>query len=73
MWIGADDLETQGTWVWGDGTDFDFEHWKTGQPDNHAGQEHCLNMWKTTEVIGDKWNDVICSRPNPFMCKMPAV
>ena len=34
----------EGLWFWSDGSRFDFTTWSPGQPDNHGGQEHCVEM-----------------------------
>ena len=38
MWIGATDIETEGTFVWQDGTPVEWTHWKASER-----IEHCAN------------------------------
>jgi hypothetical protein len=33
-WIGANDQATEGTQVWSDGTEIDYDDWKPGEPNN---------------------------------------
>ncbi|KAJ8361898.1 hypothetical protein AAFF_G00414080 [Aldrovandia affinis] len=52
-WIGLSDSETEGTWLWVDGTPLqkDKAFWKRGQPNDYYGAEDCaftvpgLNKW----------------------------
>nr|KAG5689384.1 hypothetical protein BaRGS_017668 [Batillaria attramentaria] len=34
MWLGANDIATEGTWLWEDGTAIDFNKWKTGDSED---------------------------------------
>ncbi|KAJ8362459.1 hypothetical protein AAFF_G00373850 [Aldrovandia affinis] len=42
-WIGLSDSETEGTWLWVDGTPLqeDKAFWKKGEPNNYNGAEDC--------------------------------
>ena len=66
-WLGANDEASEGTFVWTDGTPFDFDAWHTGEP-NNSGGENCgsLASW-----AGGNWNDVPCSAGMPYVCKLP--
>ena len=45
-----------------------FTNWKTGEPNNHGGQEGCADM--DTAAGEGKWNDVTCwARDLPYVCK----
>ncbi|XP_041932288.1 CD209 antigen-like protein E isoform X2 [Alosa sapidissima] len=71
-WIGLSDLETEGQWIWVDGTPLN----KTGavfwlkrpngkdEPDNWKGDEHCGLLYK-----GGDWRDVSCKDPQRFVCE----
>lgn len=46
---------TGGKWYWSDGSDYEYENWLDGQPDNLNGDEHyALFYYKDTPY---KWND----------------
>ncbi len=52
-WIGASDAESEGQWVWPDGSPMAFKAWGRGQPDNAGSNEHYLSIRKD-----GLWNDV---------------
>ncbi|XP_039649762.1 galactose-specific lectin nattectin-like [Perca fluviatilis] len=56
-WIGATDAVKEGTWLWTDGSKFDYKIFNAGQPDNASGVENCLEM----NYEGKNWNDRPCS------------
>ncbi|XP_038165332.1 galactose-specific lectin nattectin-like isoform X1 [Cyprinodon tularosa] len=62
-WIGGYDAVSENTWLWSDGSAFEFTHWYTNQPDN-SGSQHCLEI----NYGGSHWNDIQCSMGMPFVC-----
>ena len=52
-WLGATDEETEGTWKWITGEDFNYSLWGYGQPDNCGDVEDYLETWGK----GSSWND----------------
>nr|XP_020856804.1 C-type lectin domain family 4 member F-like [Phascolarctos cinereus] len=69
-WIGLTDKGTEGIWHWVDGTPYNSAKskgfWNKKQPDNwnHGNgiQEDCVHSM-------EKWNDMICQAPYPWICK----
>ncbi|XP_028447977.1 ladderlectin-like isoform X2 [Perca flavescens] len=54
-WIGGFDAVKEGTWMWTDGSKFNYKSWGPGEP-NGIGHENCLTMnWR------ENWNDWPCS------------
>ena len=61
IWLGGSDLVTEGTWVWTDGSPWDYENWAGINPNNgRGGTEHCLQFGTTT----GQWNDLQCDPEN---------
>lgn len=56
VWIGANDLDVEGSYVWADGTPVEYENWSVAQPDNFQGQEDCVEK----RVEDGAWNDRPC-------------
>jgi hypothetical protein len=68
-WIGSDKFISQGTWTWTDGTNFDYNDWQNGKPQNQSGYD-CIAI----TVKDGYWNAQECFQPKPFVCdvsKMP--
>ena len=63
-WLGISDTNSEGTYVWTDGTQTDFTDWGDNQPDNYANVENCIHIRDDT-----KWNDIRCDRKMNFICK----
>ncbi|XP_035669067.1 uncharacterized protein LOC118411132 [Branchiostoma floridae] len=70
-WIGLTDEDTEGEWVFEDGTTLAsarYSNWQPSQPDNHNGIEDCV------EVLGGAehyWSDRACNVRLPgFICQL---
>ena len=68
-WIGLHRANLSSSWVWSDGSSFDYSFWYSGQP-NYPG-EACVILnqapanWAT-------WDDLDCDvMYYPFMCQIP--
>ena len=55
-WIGLNDISSEGTFVWSDGSDALYRNWKVGEPNNH-GSEDCVYYRENRN-----WNDLSCTR-----------
>ena len=64
-WIGYNDINTEGTFVWDDGSTSTFTNWASGEP-NQSGDEDCVH------TRGDPdWNDENCgAQLNCFYCSI---
>ncbi|XP_044192370.1 lactose-binding lectin l-2-like [Thunnus albacares] len=65
VWIGLNDIPKEGRWMWSDGSAVDFVFWNSGEPNNHRGNEDCVQTNGDTDL---KWNDVPCSLTFPYVC-----
>ena len=65
VWLGGNDINQEGTWVWSDGTCWDYTNWRTGQPDNRELIQNCLLGNMGSE---NKWVDSVCTEENLFVC-----
>lgn len=61
IWIGLNDLDKEGTFIWPDGSKMTYEPWAHNQPDNLTGPEgeDCvvIQLSGTNEFL---WYDYIC-------------
>ena len=67
-WLGLSDINSEGTFLWSDGSPFDFHYWATHQPNNFHNEDcvHSLGLLKDHKY---KWNDVNCSTCHKYSCK----
>jgi len=67
-WVGGNDLEQEGTFVWesADVLDVEATVWGPGEPNNEYGYEHCVCVdWRS-----EKLNDMPCTNNNlGFICE----
>jgi hypothetical protein len=74
FWLGFNDLELEGDWVWVDGTAADYTNWRTGEPNNGFFQElqHDFENCAEIEPLGT-WDDQDCTDLQPYACEAPCV
>ncbi len=76
-WMGYNDLDEEGTWVWEDGSSITYSNWHAGEPNNVGGSpgdgynegEDCgqFNRWDDLT-----WNDEPCDLQFNFICEAAA-
>ncbi|QQR90881.1 MAG: DUF4215 domain-containing protein [Myxococcales bacterium] len=66
FWIGFFDTNTEGTFVWANGTSSEID-WASGQPDN-AGNSDCARM--QSGAVGT-WTDEVCTNTAQYLCEGP--
>ncbi|XP_023148651.2 CD209 antigen-like protein C [Amphiprion ocellaris] len=67
-WIGLNDIQTEGTWMWVDGTPLTLSYWDTDEP-NNGGEEDCAQIRTAHNTL---WNDVPCTSSLQWICeKLP--
>ncbi|XP_072175009.1 echinoidin-like [Diadema setosum] len=58
VWIGLNDLESEGSFEWSDGSDVNYTFWYTDRPNNYNNEQHCVEY----DVARDyRWNDLQCN------------
>merc|ERR1712241_514558 len=67
-WIGMNDREHEGQWVWSDMSPVDYTWWAPGEPNDVHGED-CAQI--RTMLHNGKWNDVPCSRSYFPLCAKP--
>ncbi|XP_071940912.1 C-type mannose receptor 2-like [Antedon mediterranea] len=68
MWIGLHD--TKGTFEWIDGSALSFTNWAPGEPNEAGSGEDCVSFVSKYSRLG-MWNDLDCTRHQPYICKRP--
>ena len=64
-WIGLNDLDEEGTFVWLDGDEPGFTDWQDTQPDDSDGED-CAEL---TGHFDFRWNDYKCHEPHGYICE----
>ena len=60
FWIGGSDQEEEGIWKWSDGSEWNFTHWLTNEPNNRYSNENCIqiglfNFNFNSIYLNEKW------------------
>ncbi|CAH1244651.1 PCSK9 [Branchiostoma lanceolatum] len=73
-WIGLNDQEVEGSWVWSDGDPLgagDFASWAAGEPNNREGGQlgiqNCGQLWASRGFL---WDDDSCDQEDYFLCQV---
>ncbi|MEX1364444.1 MAG: lectin-like protein [Nannocystaceae bacterium] len=65
FYLGLSDIETEGSFVWTDGTAPGFTAWGMGEPNDALEGEDCAQLAVATGV----WNDIACATASAFICE----
>ena len=65
LYIGINDMATEGTWQYATGGDLVYTNWGNGQPDNGGNGQDCGQTW-----TGLTWDDGQCHHKQPSICEM---
>ncbi|XP_072175187.1 echinoidin-like [Diadema setosum] len=73
VWIGLNDLESEGSFEWSDGSDVNYTFWFTDRPNSLNDEQNCVEY----DVAWDyRWNDFECNPSHDdwivrgFVCKL---
>lgn len=65
FWLGGTDGQSEGSWLWLDGSPISYTNWNSREPNNVGGAEDCMAM----DAGNGKWNDAGCARPRASVCE----
>ena len=69
VWVGANDIATEGTWIWSDGTGVSYPgaytRWQSGEPNDARQSEDCMGLITSSGL----WNDWSCSHALISVCE----
>lgn len=71
VWIGFNDIDSEGTWVWNDGTSATFANWSPGNPNDAGCGQDCASMYPLTgvqSIYNTTWDDNYCYNTYGFVC-----
>jgi hypothetical protein len=68
-WIGLNDLATEGTYAWDDGTALAYTNWYAGQPNDPGGTSDCVETNYQYNQGAGQWNDQTCTQNRSFICE----
>ena len=57
LWIGLNDVATEGRFVWSSGAPVTFTNWAPGEPNNTLGGEDFVTMYQPGHAQAGRWND----------------
>jgi len=67
FFTGLNDIDSEGSWKWSNGSGVSYTNWAPGEP-NNSGNEDCMHYY-----IGgsqpNRWNDIPCGAAQPYMCE----
>jgi len=66
VWIGLNDFQSEGTFLWADSTNPSYVNWNMGEPNNDGGSEDCGELKRDSPP--GAWNDNRCDMMNAFLC-----
>jgi len=68
-WIGINDKETEGTWVYNsDGQTIEWSNWRSGEPDD-GSNSNCVTTWGSSSDTKGFWSSDPCYGIRFFICE----
>ncbi|BFZ06471.1 hypothetical protein BsWGS_09509 [Bradybaena similaris] len=67
IWIGLNDRDNEGGYVWADNSPFLYQSWASGEPNNYLNREDCIR-WN---ISGSSWYDDYCYLSYSYICQVP--
>ena len=67
-WLGATDIDSEGSWRWVSGEQFSYSDWDSGEPNNSTGGENSSEDY--AHYNPNKWNDTTGCLTLGFVCEI---
>ena len=69
LFLGASDAGEEGTWVWIDGSPWEFTFWMSGQPNDYGGSEDYLATYDDGEWVDVEREGASFWMPTGYLCE----
>ncbi|KAJ8040403.1 Alpha-N-acetylgalactosamine-specific lectin [Holothuria leucospilota] len=69
IWIGLNDIDEEGTFVWRDGSPVTYTNWGGNQPDNRFNNSDCATMTVRRPSDPGRWDDGRCFTIRAYVCE----
>ncbi|KAK3736530.1 hypothetical protein QZH41_015146 [Actinostola sp. cb2023] len=70
VWTGLNDLSTENTFTFSDGSHMSYHNWLSGDPNNRFRYEDCVGF--SMLHANHMWMDLSCGNELPFICRKKA-
>lgn len=57
LWIGLNDVQREGTFVWSSGEPVNYTNWAPGEPNNALTGEDFVTLYRPGHTYAGRWND----------------
>ncbi|KAK3750396.1 hypothetical protein QZH41_005564 [Actinostola sp. cb2023] len=71
LWIGLNDIHTEGTYAWIDNNPVTFVNWEKGKP-SYSYYSDCVDMMTTKASLG-RWDVQACTNFHGYICEAAAL
>ena len=71
VWLGATDIDSEGTWKWVSGEPFSYSDWDSDEPNNLTGDDSGSEDF--AHYNHNKWNDTVGCLTLGFICEIDHV
>ena len=69
LWIGLNDVDEEGSYIWMDGSPLSYHFWAQGQPHDVDHSENCVEMDPNGVNDPGAWRDTYCNSHKGYICE----